>query len=344
MTDVLSSLDRPLRGVMIGGMILLLLGAFLAVPSAARTDIQHIQNGDKIFVYEQNLDITGLRTGGNPVIALRKYVDDDPTRALLNEVSVVDDTSFDVLPELFGDLLGVYYAHNPAVGTMGSVVVLVPSVTIDAVLANPNHVYSIAGLSIPDDTPVAFKITSTDVGSAYHAGSLYPATVDLVLTAPGGAQLTTVQGLDFSRMNVSSQAFYTDDPGRPGAITLGGLGTGTFGVQAKWRDPASWYNQAPNSNILTFIVGRTTVSQTTPTPVTPPVTTRTTVTTVAVTTPATTALPPTATTGVPATSPATAPPTTTSPSPSPTTVPVGAWIGLLSPALAALLLITRARR
>ena len=73
---------------------------------------------------------------------------------------------------------------------MNSVLVLVPSVSIDAVLASPNHSDSIQGLTLHDtSTPIAIKIVAIDVGSYYHAGTLYPATVDLVLTTPGGAQL-----------------------------------------------------------------------------------------------------------------------------------------------------------
>ena len=325
------------RALFAGGVFLILISALLVVPSAARTDIRHIQPGDMIFIYEQNLDITGLRTGGYIVTALRKYQDDNPTKALLREIPVQDDTSFSLIPEAFGDMLGIYYGFNSTAGTMGSVAVNVPSVSIDAVLASPYHSDSIQGLTIPEDTRVALKITSIDVGSSYHAGSLYPATVDLVLTTPGGAQLTTIQGMDFSKMNLSSQVFYTDDPGRPGAITFQGMGTGTFSVQARWRDPASFYMQAPDSNILNFTVGGTTVSQMTPTPAILPVATLTTIPTpFPETTPVTTPLPPAATTSASTGQPV--PPSATgTPSPSPTPIPMGVWPAILAPALALLL-------
>jgi hypothetical protein len=325
-------------------VLLILLPALVAFPSAARApDIRHIQPGDMIFIYEQNLDLTGLRTGGNVVTVLRKYQEDNPTKALLREVPVPDDTSFSLIPAAFGDMLGIYYAYNATAGTMGSVSVNVPSVSIDAVLANPNHSDSIQGLSIPDDTPIAFKIISVDVGGSYRAGSLYPATVDLVLTTPGGAQLTTIQGLDFSKMNLSGQVFYTDDPGRPGAITLRGMGTGTFSVQAQWRDPASFYNQAPNSNILTFSIGRTTITQMTPTPVITQMTSQTTLPTPVPTTTHPTTPPATATTAVPPTFQATIPPATGTAAPSPTPMPLGAWPAAISLAVAVSLRITSRR-
>ena len=333
------------------GALLILFSAFAIFPSAARTDMRHIGVGDTIFVYEQNLDITGLRTGANPITSLRKYQDDDSTKALLFEVPVPDDTSFSPIPELFGGQYGIYYAYNPINGAMHSVLVAVPSLSIDAVLASPNHSDSIQGLTLHDtSTPIAFKIVSADVGAYYHAGALYPATVDLVLTTPGGAQLTTINGLDFSRMNVSAQQFYTDDPGRPGPITFGSLGVGTYSVQAQWHDPASFYQQAPDSNIISFSVGGATISTGTTSPpsptavittqtTTPALTfTQTTTTPVPGTTPATTPLPPvTPPTPVPSTLPVTQPVTTLptgTPQPSPTPMPAGVWPAVLSPVLA----------
>lgn len=323
--------------ILLAAGIFLILSALVVFPSAARTDIRHIQAGDMVFVYEQNLDITGLRTAANPVTQLRKYQDDNPNMALLLAVPVSDDTSFSLLPEFFGGIYGVYYAWNPTNGAMNSIVVNVPSVSIDAVLASPNHTDSIKGLSIPEDTRIAFKIVSTNVGSSYHAGAVFPATVDLVLTTPGGAQLTTIQGMNFAAMNVSSQIFYTDDAGRPGAITLQGLGTGTFSIQAKWSNPASFDMQAPDSNSLTFNIGRSTVSQTTPVPVTTVVTTRATTISTPVPTTTSPTLPPTT---APLTTPPTLPPvTTTAPAtPQPTATPLGAWLAVLAPAFGTFLL------
>jgi len=340
MQDLISSHQTIPCALITGGVFLILLSSLVVFPSVARTDIQHIQVGDTIFIYEQNLDITGLRsTGANPITSLRKYDDDNPTQALLKGIPVQDDTSFSPIPAAFGGLYGIYYAFNPTDGAMGSVLITEPSVSIDVVLANPYHADSIRGLSrLPQDTPVAFKIVATDVGSSYHTGALYPATVDIVLTYSGGAQLTSIQGKDFSRLNVSSPGFYSDDPGRPGAITFEGLDVGTYTVQAKWHDPASFDRQAPDSNILSFSVGGTAISPTNPPTPTAGITTRTTTTPVPETTPATTPFPPvTPSTPVPSTTPAPQPGTTPpagTPLPSPTSAPGGAWPAVLSPALA----------
>ncbi|MDD1669276.1 MAG: DUF3821 domain-containing protein [Methanomicrobiales archaeon] len=324
------------------GIALILLATFAVFPSAARTDIQHIGVGDTIFVYEQNIDITGLRTGANPVTALRKYQEDNPAKELLREVGVLDDTSFSPIPEIFGGLYGLYFAFNPTDGNMHSVRVTVPSVSIDAVLASPNHTDSIQGLTLHDTgTHIAFKIISSDVGAYYHAGALYPATIDIVLTTPGGAQLTTIQGKDLSRMNMSAQVFYTDDPGRPGAISFENLEEGTYTVQAKWHDPASFDMQASDSNILSFSIGGKTITVTTgqPTPIT--VTpTRTATTPVPVTTTTTTPVPSLPPSTPPVTQPVTTLPAGTTP-PSPAAIPTGTWPGVLSPALALIPLIRR---
>jgi hypothetical protein len=331
------------------GGVCLLLATLLVFPAAARTDIQTIQNGDTIFMYEQGLDITGLGTGANPVTSLRKFVDDDPSKALIREVAVPDDTSFTLIPESFGGQLGIYYAFNPTDGAMGSVLVKIPSVTIDVVLANPHHADVVSGFSVSPETQIAIRITSPDVGSSYHAGALYPATVDLLFTTPGGGQLRDFQGVDFSRINLSSAVLYTDDPGMPGAITFKGLEQGPYQVQAEWRDPASFYKQAPDSNIDSFTLGAPTPPPTTPRPATTVATTvttvRTTVTTPAPTTPAApTATPPTPeiTTSLPTVPPATSPEGTPAPAPTPT--PAGIWPAVLSPALAVLPLLRDRKR
>ena len=345
----------PLRRLLATGGTFLLLVALLMVPSAARSpDIRHIQNGDMIFIYEQNLDLTGLRTGADPVTSLRKYVDDNPAKALIKEVPVQDDTDFSPSSALFGGQTGIFYAFNPADGPMGSVSVTVPSVSIDVVLANPYHADVVSGYSVSPTTPVAFRITATDVGSSYHAGTLYPATVDLVLTSPGGGQLTTFQGRDFSRINLSGAVIYTDDPGQPGAIDFDGLEGGTYSVQAKWRDPASFDQQAPDSNSYSFTVGNRVSSGTTPQPATTMATPGTTVTTPAPTalatpaptTPAT--APPTVpvpetTTLPPATTPVTPSPAGTT-APAPTATPTMPVLAVLSPALALFFLVRTAKR
>jgi hypothetical protein len=249
---------------------------------------------------------------------------------------VTSDTSFTLLPEMAGGTLGIYFGYNPTDGNTGnSVRVTEPTVEIDMVLASPNHVDSLKGLTVSEKTAVAFKITSIEVGANYRYGTVYPATVDIVLTAPGGAELTTIQGKDFSALNLSSQVFYTDDPGQPGSITFQGMKEGSYQVQARWRMPRSFDNQAPDSTILTWNIGGPTPVTATTTAATPrPTTPQTTVTTPSATTMAT---PPTTVATSPLTTTATVPST-----PGPTPAALEPVLALGAVALLALALGRRA--
>ena len=315
----------------------------LAVPATARTgSIRAIDIADTIFLYEENLDISGLRSGANPVTALRRYVDDTPGKAVLQEIPVQDDTSFTVYESSVAGVLGIYYAYNPTDGNTGRYVRIdEPRVEIDAVLADPYHTDSIQGLSISETTSIAFKITAPRVAASYRYGTVYPATVDIVMTTPGGAELSVFQGRDFRGLNLSSTEFYTDDPGRSGAFTFEGLEKGMYRVQARWRTPVTFDNQAPDSNILSWNIGG-------PTPVTATTTAATPRPTTAATTPLTPSVTGTtthtvATTTEATTAPPTAPPTpaATTAAPSPTPAPGELAVPL---AAAGILLLTMGRQ
>jgi hypothetical protein len=311
----------------------------LAVPATARTgSIRAIDNADTIFLYEENLDISGLRSGANPVTGLRKYVDDDATKAMVREIPVESDTSLSLNAGLVADQFGIYYGYNPTDGSTGKYVrIAEPRVEIDVVLADPNHADSVQGLTISEKTSLAFKISAPEVGPYYRYGTVSPATVDVVMTTPGGGELAVVQGRDFRGLNISSSQFYTDDPGRPGAFTFQGLKEGTYRIQAKWRMPVPFDNQAPDSNIITWNIGGPT-----------PVTATTTAATPRPTTPATTPITPSVTgttthTVATTTAPPTAPPipAATTAAPSPTPAPGELAVPL---AAAGILLLTMGRR
>lgn len=303
-----------------------------------------IQPYDTIFVYEEGLDLTQLRnaTTGNPVTALRQYQDDNPERSLIRSIPVIDDTDFDLSAFQVSGEYGTYFAFNPADGATEQVFVREPQIFLDVVLASPYHNEPLEGLTISETTQIAFRITSPDVGAFYHAGGTYPATVDLLITSPGGAESTIIGGRQMSGLNISAPQFYTDDAGRPGPISLAGLQEGTYTVRAQWSQPRSFADNADDSNAVTFSVGRRVGVETgTPTPV--------------VTTPLPTTVPPTPApteeTPVPTTVPATettTPAVTTAPTtvettePTPTPAPLPLWTGIGAIA-AAILLIGRRR-
>jgi hypothetical protein len=317
-------------------MVLLLavciLALFVGQAGARGPAISDIQPYDTIFIYEEGLDLSQLRnaTTDNPVTALRKYQNDNPDRGVTKSIPVTDDTNFEVQDFLVGEEYGTYYAFNAVDGTTALVMIREPKVFLDVVLANPNHNEPLTGLTVSPNTRIAFRIASPDVGAFYQAGGVYPATVDIVLTSPGGAESTVISGINLAGQNVSSTRFYTDDPGRPGAIPLSGLGEqGTYTVRAVWRTPAAFDAYAADSEPVTFTVAnRVGVDTGTPTPtatVTATPTVTVTPTTVATTLPTTA---PTATetiTPVPTATETTVPATPTpTAAPLPVTVVIGA--------------------
>lgn len=292
-------------------------------PTGARgPTISDIQPYDTIFIYEEGLDLSQLRDAatGKPVTALHKYQDDNPNRGITRSITVTDDTNFEVQDFLVGGEYGPYYAFNPDDGNTALVSIREPEVFLDVVLANPNHNEPLAGFTVSPNTQIAFRIASPDVGAFYQAGGVYPATIDLVLTTPGGAETTNIGGRNFAGLNISSTRFYTDDPGRPGAVRLGDLGEpGTYSVLAVWRTPAGFDAYASDSEPVTFTVANRVGVDATPTPT---ATVTATPTTAVPTTPPTTA--PTATeTATPVPTATTEPAT-----PTPTAAPLPAALAV----------------
>jgi hypothetical protein len=331
--------------------IVLVLVVSLAAPAAARSPtIEDIQPGDTVFVYEEGLNFSQLRdpVSGNPVTSLRRYVDDDPAKALISEIPVPDDTSVDIPALLVESTPAVYYAYNSADGAGASVVIREPELILGVTLANPYHADDVEGLNLPEGTGIAFRVDSPHVGTDYRVGSDYPARMDIVVTTPGGAETTTFNGVDLSDIPVSASRIYTDDVRGP--VFLSGLQEGTYRIRAEWREPQSFADNAPDSNEVTFSLAQrgvdititaTPTSAVTETPLPSP--------TQEPTTPPTTAPMTTAPTSTPTASPtATASPspsaTTAVPTPSPTPAPLSPWPVMLALCGAVALAVWRKKR
>ncbi|QYZ78280.1 DUF3821 domain-containing protein [Methanofollis formosanus] len=305
---------------------LLLLALVVIAPAAARGDtIAEIESGDTVFVYEEGLDLSALRneTTDTPVTALVKYTDDDLDKGEINRISVPDETDFDLDDADVGEYTGLYYAYSKEdnARTGKRIMVRYPEVRIEPVLAAPNHADRIEGITIPTGTAIAFKVIGSYVGTQYVAGDEH-ASVDIVVTTPGGAELTTFEGRDLTDLPLTASNFYTDDPGMPGPIRLEGLEEGKYKVQARWHSPQGFADYAEDSNIITIYSGeRIGVNTPLPTPTVTTVTTPTTTVTGTPTAAPTTAVPtettaettvsetsvPETTTTVPATTPAPTP-------------------------------------
>jgi hypothetical protein len=337
------SLPRHTKIVTAATIVAVIL-AMLASPVYARSPtIKDIESGDTIFLYEQNLNLAALHgsTPGAVVRSLHHY-SDVAAQSTDNSITVLDETSFDVLEADVDGTFGPYYVWGDT-GPISEgghalfVDIEQPALSLDVVLANPYHADSIQGLSISQGTSVAFKITASKVGSSYRAAGVTPAQVDVVLKGPGGSETTFFGGREFSGLNVTGTQFFTDDPGMPGPFSLTGLEAGTYSFQARWRLPQEFADYAKDSDPVSFTVrgspGGVTITQTT--------TAGTTATTVATTVPTTTvtATPTTQTTSPAATSPVTT--ATTAPATSATQTPAPVAAALAAFGIAIALVVSR---
>ena len=117
-------------------LLVLCIVAIFAAPAGARgPTIRDIQPYDTIFVYEEGLNLSGLRnaTTNNPITALHKYQNDRPGEGITKTIPVADDTDFDLLDFFVGDDYGTYYAFNPTDGATAYVFVRKPEVFLDVV-------------------------------------------------------------------------------------------------------------------------------------------------------------------------------------------------------------------
>ncbi|NYT17724.1 MAG: DUF3821 domain-containing protein [Methanomicrobiales archaeon] len=299
---------------------LLLLLLVISLPAAARgPTIKDIEEGDTVFLYEEDLDLSGITSDGQ-VSYLARIEDGEPKDPRL---PVLDANAWSVPSYLEEDELGAYAVINGSGVWEGSLFIRAPELELEVTLAEPYHYENVEGLSLPEGTRIAFEITSVEVGNWYRVGSVTPAAVEIVVTLPGGAQTTSFGGQDLSSISISDPVVYTDDPGKPGSVVLDDLDPGTYKVQARWRTPEEFADYADDSNIIEFNVGDRTGIDTTPT--TAPTTTPT-PTTAPPTTPPPTTPTPVITTAPPTTpTPAitTAPPTTApTPTPAPLSFPL----------------------
>ena len=282
---------KGMTKLMIVAMVV--LAAVLIAPAAARGNAsagarltaKFIDPGDVMFEFESGLNVANVTTttfrlpqsnAGLPR-EFRKYVDDDPAKALVHAIVIEDPTNFELTPAAVNGNYGVFYPYNgTATGPGGrsyfyaeyvnknnSVQIRKAEVTLDVVLAN-SHVDSVNGKSITRENELAFKIGAPYVGAFYKnssavqaGGSItpeYPAAIKLEFSTPGGGKTTTfgAAGQSFALIYVNSTQFYTDDytnkvsnnvlgiATATGATPLTGVEAGTYSVTAKWNDNASF--------------------------------------------------------------------------------------------------------
>ncbi|HXW98448.1 MAG TPA: DUF3821 domain-containing protein, partial [Methanomicrobiales archaeon] len=218
-------------------LLIVALAVFLVVfssPVAARTpSIKNIVAGDHIFVYEQNLNLAGL-TG--TVTALRKFVDDDVTKAIIKEIPVTNQNSFTVDTAIVGGVYGLYYPVNGNVVNAGDKADSAHGITIEATDISlgvylTNRIDSVDGKSLTRETNITFKIGAPDFGTYYRftngANTVYPGQADIRIVTPNGGELTQFGDnvVNLAGINITGSANWTDSQvGTPD----GGAASGIF--------------------------------------------------------------------------------------------------------------------
>lgn len=216
-----------------------MVAGLLCAPAAARTGLKGIQNGDTIYVGEESLNLTGL----DPAVVRLVHGDTGAAGSGNNSIDVADPDDFDLTATAVDDVTGTYSAWDaigPAAGSP-SVVVAVPSVTLDVVLNGTAR--SVNGRTVTRDRPLAFRLDNNLEG-LYAEPPLASLAVETGL--PNGTKV-----LAFGGVNLSSVPLRTPTLLIP-AIDLAGAEPGTYTVQATWKDGTGLEGKDYDSNTVRF--------------------------------------------------------------------------------------------
>ncbi|NYT05349.1 MAG: DUF3821 domain-containing protein [Methanomicrobiales archaeon] len=255
---------KSITKMMVIAVVMLVAASLFVAPATARVGaITNVANGDTVFVYESGLNLTNVtQTGATTITSLRKYTDDDPSKALLNEIPVANRANFEVLDAAVAGQYGVYYPFPGGAGglaqTNNTVVIRDPTATLDVVL-NQSHSDSVNGKSLTKASSIAFKITSPFVGANYKftigATTYYPGKMKVTLTTPLGGKITTFGTANYASIWVNSSQMYTDLSNSVNqASVLTNVEAGTYTAIAEWVRPTGFADYAADSNSVTFTV------------------------------------------------------------------------------------------
>ncbi|WP_220681857.1 hypothetical protein [Methanofollis formosanus] len=217
-------------------IVFLLIAALLIMPAAART----VAEGDLIFDYETDLDLTAIAADGDRLV---QYTDDDPGKVQVYVIPIPQAASLDLTAIDLQGHYGTYYLVSGGAATGKRVYVREPTVTLDVVLEY-DHSSSIDGMKVSPRTPIAFKFVAPQV-----ALSSLDATVKVEITKPNGAKTFVIGDRYLTNHALNRSLTYI------GAIDLFGLEEGTYTAQATWQSPHSFANYAADSNTVNFTVG-----------------------------------------------------------------------------------------
>ena len=236
-------------------VVMLVIAALVVSPAAARDgSISDIEVGDVIFVYENNLNLSGLM--GGTITQLRKYVDDDKNKALLKYIPVSNEFNFDVIGSIVDDDLGIYYLYDGTVDATKYIMISEPKAALDVVL-DATHADSINSETIVKDTEFAFKITAPDIGSYYKYRNgitwVSPQTGKIEVTTPSGGKVYKIGDMigDLANVNIDDTQIYTTKVKVDSTMKAG-----TYNAVFKWNNVGTnnFGDYAANSNYVNFSV------------------------------------------------------------------------------------------
>ena len=250
--------------------------------SARFLSMTNITSGDTIYIGEQNLDLSALRTLGTvtPIVSLKQFENDNPTGLLLQEIPISSDGSFSISESVWGGLHdGKYYAWNGTAITNNWVYIAKISIDLElwpsgSMQSPPNSWNYFIGQNFHFEGPFqAIKRIRTQSQSQIAGainydymnydsqGSLVrnaPGSYSVEITQPNGVKTFAVGSTNFRNLvNIPSQS--------SGSVVMpnqnfSGFATGQYSVQGKFEGPTFSQSTVPVSNVINFnIVDKTVV-------------------------------------------------------------------------------------
>jgi len=220
-------------------VVAMLLVAALVVAPVAAAPRPPISPGGTIYVGEENLDLSTIfdTPSGTLVYA--------PGESNQKSIRVGDINSFDLLSTSVGGTAGYWYAYNattaPAkdgAGSVGNVYIEVPSSSLGVVLGTSTT--SVDGKSVTRGQSISFRLTNNLEGIA-------GAEMDIEVTTPGGGTVTTFEGVNLSRLAVTTKNSPT--------INLTDAVTGTYTAKGVLKDVDKVSGSTGfDTNVVTFEV------------------------------------------------------------------------------------------
>ncbi|EJG07961.1 hypothetical protein Metli_2019 [Methanofollis liminatans DSM 4140] len=228
-------------------ILVLLVGlCLMAAPGAGRA----IGNGDTVFDYEADLDLSGIAEDGDQ---LAMYFDDDPTKGMIFSIPVANAANLDLTQIDMQGNYGTYYLMRD---TAKKIYIRNPEIYFGVCLENDLSA-SIAGKTVTKNTPIAFRFDATEVGTFLISADV--ATVNVRIVTPGGGiihEIPDAAGLvqNFTGLPLNAPRTYYRN------IDISQLEEGTYTTNAVWATPTGFADYATDSNVVIFSVATKEIS------------------------------------------------------------------------------------